>query len=66
MSAFVDGGNVFEKFDDFDANELRYSAGLGVTWMSPLGPFTISYAKPLNEKDGDKVQEFQFSIGASF
>ena len=66
MSAFVDGGNVFEKVDDFDANELRYSAGLGVTWMSPLGPFTISYAKPLNEKDGDKVQEFQFSIGASF
>jgi outer membrane protein insertion porin family len=64
MSAFVDGGNVFE--DKFDSAEMRYSAGLSVTWMSPLGPFTLSYAEPLNEKEGDKIQNLQFSIGTSF
>lgn len=66
MSAFVDAGNVYKNFDSFDADEVRYSAGLAATWMSPLGPFTLSYAKPLNAKDGDEEQELQFSIGASF
>jgi outer membrane protein insertion porin family len=64
MSAFVDAGNVFE--DKFDSADIRYSAGLSATWMSPLGPFTLSYAKPLNEKDGDEIQNLQLSIGASF
>jgi len=66
MSAFVDAGNVFEHSNDFDTDEIRASAGLGVTWLSPLGPFTVSYAQPLNDEEGDDVQEFQFSIGASF
>lgn len=66
MSAFVDAGNVYKDFDTFEADDLRYSAGVSATWMSPLGPFTISYAKPLNKKDGDDVQNLQFSIGASF
>ena len=66
MSAFVDAGNVYADFDDFDAGDMRYSAGLGLTWISPLGPLTVSAAKPLNAKDGDEEQEFQFSIGASF
>jgi len=64
MSAFVDAGNVFE--DKFDSAEIRYSAGLSATWMSPLGPFTLSYAQPLNEEEGDEIQNLQFSIGASF
>lgn len=66
MSAFVDAGNVFQDFDAFEADDIRYSTGLSATWMSPLGPFTLSYAKPLNDKEGDQVQELQFSIGASF
>ena len=64
MSAFVDAGNVFE--DKFDSAEMRYSTGLSATWISPLGPLTLSYAKPLNEEEGDEIQNFQFSIGASF
>jgi len=66
MSAFVDAGNVYKDFDAFEADDIRYSAGLSATWMSPLGPFTISYAKPLNKKEGDEIQNLQFSIGASF
>ena len=66
LSAFVDGGNVFEDMDAFESSEIRYSAGLSATWMSPIGPFTLSYAKPLNAKKDDNEQMLQFSIGASF
>ncbi len=66
LSAFVDAGNVFDSFDVFESDEIRTSVGIGATWLSPLGPLTISYAKPLNSKDGDEEQEIQFSIGANF
>ncbi len=66
MSTFVDAGNVFKSSGDFKAKDLRYSAGIGAVWLSPLGPFELSYAKPLNAKEGDKQQKVQFSIGASF
>lgn len=66
MSAFVDAGNVFAKHSDVDMGDLRVSAGLGATWLSPFGPLEVSYAKPLNAKDGDEEQRVQFSIGASF
>jgi len=66
MSAFIDAGNVYQGIDDFDEEEIRYSAGLSATWISPLGPFTISYAEPLNPKDGDEEQKLQFTIGTSF
>jgi outer membrane protein insertion porin family len=66
MSTFVDAGNVYKDTGSFKAKDLRYSAGVGAVWLSPLGPFEISYAKPLNAKDGDKEQKVQFSIGASF
>lgn len=66
MTAFVDGGNVFKDSGDFKSDEIRYSAGIGATWLSPIGPLEVSYAKPLNAKDDDKEQTVQFSIGASF
>ncbi len=66
MSAFVDVGNVFQDFDAFEADDIKYSVGIGATWLSPLGPLTISYAKPFNVDDGDDEQQIQFSIGATF
>ncbi len=66
MGAFVDAGNVFKDVDDFDENELRASAGLSFEWLSPVGPLVFSLADTLNEKEEDRVQQFQFSIGASF
>lgn len=44
----------------------RYSAGIGLSWQSPLGPLEISYAKPIKSKPGDEKQQFQFQIGTSF
>lgn len=47
-------------------NELRYSAGAALTWVSPMGPIKLSYAYPLNKKKGDLIQRFQFSLGTVF
>jgi outer membrane protein insertion porin family len=52
--------------DDFDVSELRYSVGIGGTWLSPIGPLTISFALPLNDEPGDDTQPLQFTIGTSF
>ena len=46
--------------------ELRYSAGAAVTWMSPLGPMKFSYAYPMKKKASDEVQRFQFQLGTTF
>ena len=45
---------------------LRYSAGVGLSWQSPMGPLEISWANPINSKPGDEKQQFQFQIGTSF
>ncbi|MEE8342281.1 MAG: outer membrane protein assembly factor BamA, partial [Gammaproteobacteria bacterium] len=63
MSGFFDIGNVFENVDEFDANELRYSIGIGATWLSPFGALSFSVAKPLNDESQDNTQLFQFTFG---
>jgi outer membrane protein insertion porin family len=71
---FIDAGNIFNtKCGDTqlncfkpDVGELRYSAGLGVTWLSAMGPLTFSYAKPLNASEYDETEMFQFSLGNQF
>jgi len=44
----------------------KYSAGLGLSWESPMGPLEISWGKALNAKKGDDKQAFQFQIGTGF
>lgn len=66
LSWFFDAGNVYPDPDKFKADELRLSTGLGFSWITPIGPLTFSYAKPLNPKTIDRTQEFQFTIGVPF
>ncbi|AAZ19377.1 putative bacterial surface antigen (D15) [Psychrobacter arcticus 273-4] len=47
-------------------NKLRFSAGLGVTWYTPIGPISLSYAVPIGDKDGDVTEKVQFQIGNTF
>jgi outer membrane protein insertion porin family len=63
---FVDAGQVYQEGQKIRASELRYSAGLGVSWISPVGPLKLSYAKPLNAKPGDRLERFQFQMGTGF
>ncbi|MGV6827307.1 MAG: outer membrane protein assembly factor BamA [bacterium] len=64
MMGFFDIGQVYQ--DELKFDELRYSVGFGVTWLSPVGAMTLSYGIPLNDKDGDEIEEFQFSFGQNF
>lgn len=61
--AFVDGGNVYNTDESVDLDQLRYSTGLSMAWMTPVGPLTFSYAWPLNDKENDEVERFQFTLG---
>lgn len=66
LSLFTDFGNVFTNYDEFDVDEFRASYGLAFVWLSPVGPLTFSLSNPYNEEEGDRVQEFQFTIGSIF
>ncbi|WP_019518606.1 outer membrane protein assembly factor BamA [Faucicola boevrei] len=79
---FVEGAQVFDTTNRYDQtvmvngnnvpilnqkdNDMRFSAGAGVTWITPIGPISLSYAKPLNKKEGDKIDQVQFEIGRLF
>ncbi len=71
---FFDAGNVFQSkcgviqqncFEP-DFGELRYSFGIGVTWLSGFGPLTFAIASPLNPGPLDREETFQFTLGQSF
>jgi outer membrane protein insertion porin family len=66
LSAFVDFGNVFAGTEDFDAGQLRVSAGVAMLWRAPVGPISISYATPLRKEDGDEIERLQFTFGGAF
>jgi outer membrane protein insertion porin family len=81
LYSFFDAGNVFadRTASMTDAqwkaqNRLRASAGIGISWISPLGPLRLAYAVPLryqkadtaNNIAADRTQRLQFQIGTSF
>jgi outer membrane protein insertion porin family len=65
MSVFFDAGYVFNGIDNFDVKQLRGSAGLAISWLSPVGPLIFSLATPVNDKASDDTQAFQFSLGGT-
>ena len=66
MTAFLDSGYVYGPGEDFDFDTLRYSTGIAGVWLSPVGPLTMSFARPLNSQPGDETQTFQLTFGTSF
>jgi len=77
-SLFLDAGNTFltdcyatetgtsNCSSGVDLGDLRYSVGVGLSWLTPVGPLTFSIAEPINDESGDDTQFFQFSLGQSF
>ena len=63
---FVDAGNVYGEHENWDMSELRVSTGLGLSWISPLGPLRLAFAQPVRKFAGDRIQKLQFQIGTSF
>lgn len=65
FSTFLDGGTTFNNFNELN-NFMRYSAGIALTWVSPMGPLKVSLAEPLNDIPSDNLQRFQFMFGQQF
>lgn len=66
LYGFMDIGNVFGENEKFDTSLLRASVGLGVSWISPVGPLRIAVARPLRKFAGDRIERTQFQIGTTF
>ena len=64
LSLFSDVGQVYN--DSVEIDDLRYSAGLALAWMTPIGPLSFTYASALNSESTDETEGFQFSIGSTF
>jgi len=66
LSAFIDAGNVYSSDQSVVLGDLRYSAGMGVLWVSPFGPLKLVYAVPFNNQSTDKTESIQFQMGQQF
>jgi outer membrane protein insertion porin family len=70
MYAFFDVGSVIGPSggldSNADANSLRSSIGVGISWLSPMGPLRLAFAKPIRKFESDKIQSMQFQIGSNF
>jgi outer membrane protein insertion porin family len=66
MFGFVDAGNVYGENEKFDVSSFRASVGIGVSWISPIGPLRLAIANPIRKFPGDRIQKLQFQIGTSF
>ncbi len=66
MYGFFDAGGIFGSDESIQMSDLRTSVGVGISWISPVGPLRLAFAKPLNKFDSDKIQTMQFQIGTSF
>ena len=66
LFAFTDVGRAFGENEKISLSELRSSYGVGLSWISPMGPLRFSYAMPMRRQVTDKIQRLQFQIGTSF
>jgi outer membrane protein insertion porin family len=66
MGWFVDAGQVWGSGDKLSLSDLRYSTGISIAWISPMGPLKFSLGKPLNKQSTDEAETFQFQLGSIF
>ena len=66
LGAFIDAGQIYGADEKMNLAQMRASAGLSFAWNSPVGPMKFSFARPLNDKPGDNIQQFQFALGQVF
>ena len=66
LFGFMDAGNVWGENEKINFSDVRASAGIGLSWVSPVGPLKLSFGSPLRKKPNDRIQKFQFQIGTAF
>ena len=67
-NVFFDTANVWGVEDNStdESNKIRSSVGLGLSWVSPIGPIAITYAEPVTKNSTDDLEQFNFKIGSAF
>ncbi len=65
---FADAGNIWgvDYDDSLDNSEVRSSVGVGLDWLTPIGPLSFSFAQPISKQNSDITETFRFNIGTSF
>ena len=66
LYGFFDVGNIYAADENISFDTMRASYGIGVSWISPVGPLRLAFARPVRSFDGDRIQTLQFQIGTSF
>ena len=66
LFGFVDAGMVYGENSPVRLQDMRLSTGMGMSWISPVGPLRLALAKPLRREASDRIQSFQFQIGTAF
>lgn len=63
---FVDAGGIYGADESIQFSDMRSSFGVGISWISPVGPLRLAFARPITKFEGDKIQGLQFQIGTTF
>jgi outer membrane protein insertion porin family len=63
---FVDAGGIYGANESIQLGDMRSSYGVGISWISPVGPLRLAFSRPITKFDGDKIQGLQFQIGTTF
>jgi len=66
MYAFVDAGGIYGTDETIQLGDMRSSLGVGISWISPVGPLRLAFARPIRQFENDKLQSMQFQIGTTF
>ncbi|NIT04020.1 BamA/TamA family outer membrane protein, partial [Candidatus Saccharibacteria bacterium] len=61
---FFDAGLAYD--DNFNFDDVRYTAGAGVRWLSPIGPIRLEWGKNLEPKLGEAESKWEFAMGTFF
>ena len=66
---FMDAANVWGVDYDSSINDnskIRSSLGVGIDWLSPIGPMNFTLAQPISKADTDITENFRFNLGTTF
>ena len=66
LYGFMDVGNAWGEKERVKLGDLRASVGVGISWISPVGPLRLAFATPVRKQTGDKIEKLQFQIGTAF
>ena len=66
MYGFFDVGGIYGANEDFQLGDMRSSIGVGISWISPVGPLRLAWAAPVKKFASDNTQSLQFQIGTTF